>query len=430
MRKSMITMCIAILFITFTCTLYASDSTTIITRSDAVSKVIQALYNNTYSNEEKFDIDSYYCLHASGGTHFTPDDNLRKAGYPVLCEIYNNVEGPNFSDMNSPENSISLAKAMGIINGLPDGTFHPDEGLTYNQAYAILTSAFYSSKINGTELVLKDSITVAKNIGFFNELVKEDEKVTIIDFERMLNYCIQNTKDDIRNVLFMPAFTADECISYYANAIKTHNGMLQYALFDKNLQQLYKADFESRGWLTDIPGIWVESFSIEKINNLKYEITFNWVTSTKTILTTTIGVSTVAVNLGESTIYLITELENIEEMNTLYNTTIEKRIKELRPLDYSVVGNWIYYVVMGEEEGFHKMLLDGTQDSLICDFSNITHGINGSTSITSEVKEGYILYKFQALREYDENGQLCEDSHPIAYYRLNLYDNLLEPIDI
>lgn len=107
---------------------------------------------------------------------------------------------------------------------------------------------------------------------------------------------------------------------------------------------------------------------------------------------------------------------------------LEGQMKKLNAIDYCVIGNWAYYAVLGDEEGFHKMLLDGTQDTRICDFSNVTHGINGSTSITSEVKESYILYKFQALRQYDANGKL-EEPHPIDYYRLNLSDNTLELID-
>lgn len=107
---------------------------------------------------------------------------------------------------------------------------------------------------------------------------------------------------------------------------------------------------------------------------------------------------------------------------------LEEHMKKLNAIDYCVIGNWVYYAVLRPEEGFHKMLLDGTQDTRICDYSNVTNNINGSTSITSEVKEGYILYKFQALSQYDANGKL-EEPAPIYYYRLELSDNSLEPID-
>ena len=107
---------------------------------------------------------------------------------------------------------------------------------------------------------------------------------------------------------------------------------------------------------------------------------------------------------------------------------LEERMKELQGMDYCVVGNWVYYVVMGDEEGFHKILLDGTQDTYICDFSKVKYPINGSTSVTSEVKEDYILYKFQGLRQYDADGKL-DKPHPIYYYKLNLSNHTLESID-
>lgn len=311
MKKLIVTMFTTILFITFTGTLYAADSATTVTRSDAILKVVQSLYDGVYNNEEKFDIDSYYCIHASGYTHFVSDNDLIRRGYPALCAIYNSVKGPSFSDINLPENAISLAKEMGIINGFPDGTFHPREELTYGQAYAILTSAFYRSKINPNSLFPNDSITIAKSAGFFNELAQTNTKITTIDFDRMLNSCIQNTKDNIRNSLFIPAFTADECVSYYANAIKSRNGIIQYALFESNLQERYRTDFENRNWVTGVSDSWVESFSINNINNLDYEIDFNWATSTQTRFTTTLRIGTKAINLGEATIYLITGIENL-----------------------------------------------------------------------------------------------------------------------
>lgn len=106
---------------------------------------------------------------------------------------------------------------------------------------------------------------------------------------------------------------------------------------------------------------------------------------------------------------------------------LEERMKNLGAMDYCIVGNWVYYVVLGDEEGFHKMLLDGSQDTRICDFSNVTN-IGGSLAITSEYEGDMILYKMQSLREYDENGNVCEDPHPIDYYKLNLSNHTLEQI--
>lgn len=108
---------------------------------------------------------------------------------------------------------------------------------------------------------------------------------------------------------------------------------------------------------------------------------------------------------------------------------LEECMKERNAIDYCVVGNWVYYAALGPEEGIHRMLLDGTQDALVCDFGSLTNtSVDGSTSITSEVEEGYIVYKFQSLRQYDVNGNL-EDPLLGYYYRLNLSDSSLQPMD-
>ncbi|MHC1750592.1 MAG: stalk domain-containing protein [Cellulosilyticaceae bacterium] len=118
--------------------------------------------------------------------------------------------------------------------------------------------------------------------------------------------------------------------------------------------------------------------------------------------------------------------KEINRINITHDNSksLEVRMKEIGVMDYCVVDDWVYYVTLGDLEGFHKMSLDGTQDTRICDFSKVNYPINGSTSVTSEVKDGYIFYKFQGLRQYDANGKL-EEPHPIACYRLNLFSLLL-----
>lgn len=110
-----------------------------------------------------------------------------------------------------------------------------------------------------------------------------------------------------------------------------------------------------------------------------------------------------------------------------YSQGIAERMKELNAIDYCVVGDWIYYIVFGDYEGFHKMLLNGTQYTFICDFSNLRN-IGANVGVTSEYKGDYILYKMQSLRQYDANGNL-DDPYPIDYYRLDLLTDTLEPID-
>ncbi|MHC1747101.1 MAG: stalk domain-containing protein [Cellulosilyticaceae bacterium] len=108
------------------------------------------------------------------------------------------------------------------------------------------------------------------------------------------------------------------------------------------------------------------------------------------------------------------------------NLTVEEQMQKLRPMDYCVVGEWVYYVTLGDQEGFHKMALDGSKDIVINNFSKIMN-IGGSNAITSEVHENYILYKVQALCEVGINGVL-DPPHPISYYKLNLLDNTIEAV--
>ena len=311
MKKLIMTLFTATLFLSFAVTSFAADSTTGITRSDATLKVIQALYNGAYNNEKTFTIDDYYCIHASGSTHFVPDYTLKIEGYPVLCTLYQNVSELGFSDIKEPENAISLAKAMGIVKGFPNGTFHPQEALTYNEAYAILTSAFYLPKVHSTLIYPNDFINSAKNAGFFDASTQGDEKIPATAFEKMLNTCLQETKNSIQNTLFTPAFTADECVSYYANAVKNRNGMLQYALLHERLKERYSMDFENTNWVTGLSSSQIESFSINKIDPLNYEIHFNWAPSTTPASTPPLRVTLEAVSLGDVTVYLITTLENL-----------------------------------------------------------------------------------------------------------------------
>lgn len=106
--------------------------------------------------------------------------------------------------------------------------------------------------------------------------------------------------------------------------------------------------------------------------------------------------------------------------------TIEEWMKKFRPLDYCITEDWIYYVTLGDQEGFHKRSLDGKEDIIISDLSKLK-SIDGSTSVTSEYHETYILYKVQQLRQYDSDG-ILELPYPIYYYKLNLSDNTLEAI--
>lgn len=106
-----------------------------------------------------------------------------------------------------------------------------------------------------------------------------------------------------------------------------------------------------------------------------------------------------------------------------------QRMEDLHAIDYCIIDNYVYYAVLGDEEGFHRMLLDGTEDKRICDFSAITTGINGSTRIKlSEADDNSLLCEIQPMRQYNEDGSLTP-LIPADYYKINLSDYTVTRLD-
>lgn len=95
-----------------------------------------------------------------------------------------------------------------------------------------------------------------------------------------------------------------------------------------------------------------------------------------------------------------------------------------------VADEWVYYLPDLDE--IDKVKLDGSEKTKVCGTDafqvynanlDIYHDINGSTSVTAEYQDGYILYTCFQLREEGENK-----SNPPSYYRLDLDQNTLTPV--
>ena len=95
------------------------------------------------------------------------------------------------------------------------------------------------------------------------------------------------------------------------------------------------------------------------------------------------------------------------------------RMKELKAIDYCLVGDYVYYAVLGDDAGFHRMLIDGRDDVKIRGFEGIETPISGSTAITLEPKDGYILCKIRQMRQYQADGSLS-GPYPAEYVRIEL----------
>lgn len=90
-------------------------------------------------------------------------------------------------------------------------------------------------------------------------------------------------------------------------------------------------------------------------------------------------------------------------------------------LEPCVAGEWVYYLAnLGEID---KVKLDGSQKTRVCSTDalvvynanvNKYHGLNGSTSITAEYKDGYILYTCFQLKQVED-----KKVNPTSYYKLD-----------
>lgn len=94
-------------------------------------------------------------------------------------------------------------------------------------------------------------------------------------------------------------------------------------------------------------------------------------------------------------------------------------------LAYCEADGYIYYVTLGDNEGFHKMSSDGSDDVLIHDLEGIS--VNGSTAVTAEYEDGGVIFRFKQLSQTDENGE-ASDPAPTVSYKLDISDNSLNLI--
>ena len=85
-----------------------------------------------------------------------------------------------------------------------------------------------------------------------------------------------------------------------------------------------------------------------------------------------------------------------------------------------VAGEWVYYLPDLDE--IDKVKLDGSQKTKVCGTDalivynanvNKYHGLNGSTSVTAEYKDGYVLYTCFQLHEVGDKP------NPPSYYKLD-----------
>jgi hypothetical protein len=254
------------------------------TRASAVEKIVRELYKTDGTDDFAFELN--YCVHEGGYFHFVPGDELK--AYPILCQIYSSVDGRDFSDVPSGTDDtifILLAKAMGIINGNGNNTFAPNDFATYSHVVKMLVCATGS----GDQLAKEKGgypngyITVANDMGITKGMsFNGNDKISYDDFERMLGnwVAIKNIPVNVFGIDFAPAASPELCVSTYAQAVKDRCGTIQYALMDDELRDKTEEDFIGFYWVTGMSSLWVESYDINKVDDLLFDITFHYATST------------------------------------------------------------------------------------------------------------------------------------------------------
>lgn len=82
-----------------------------------------------------------------------------------------------------------------------------------------------------------------------------------------------------------------------------------------------------------------------------------------------------------------------------------------------LAGEWVYY--FPDLSGINKVKLDGSQKTRVCT-TDAFEELNGSTAVTAECKNGYILYKLVQLVPVGDSGPA-----KTSYYKLDLNSNKL-----
>ena len=266
----------------------AREDESYLMRANAVEAIVKTMYFS--GGDTDFTFEYNYCIQSDdgGSVRFMPDGKLRQDGYPILCELYNSVTGCGFSDISEENGSlsvfISLAKAMNIINGYPDGTFRPDKPVTYNEAVAMLVRAFGFGSFAGNINYFgypDGSLKAAADQGITTDMdFSGNDAIARQDFYAMLAAALENNQTKNLLVVFVPPSTADECVSAYAKACMDRDGAMQFALYDDELKEAERDDFISWGWVSGMSSPYIADFEIVNTGDLEYEVKFYYATST------------------------------------------------------------------------------------------------------------------------------------------------------
>lgn len=275
--KKLLTLIIAITTLLST-TAFAAEQDKYTSRGEAVYKIVQYMYDLSF--DEPYSIKDTYCMHEERSMRFTPSG---ESSYPMLGAIYSSMGWNGFSDISSEnENAIALnlAKEMKLIDGFGDSTFRANDAVTFGQAVKMLVCALgYRDKAISDGGYPNGFIKVADEIGLIKN-INLDAKITAKEFETLLKTAFNLEHYPTKSILRTMPTTAEDCVTMYAEAIKSRNGLAQYALLSDALKFQMEDDFIGLNWVTGASSPWVTGYDVNKINDFEYIVAFHYSTST------------------------------------------------------------------------------------------------------------------------------------------------------
>lgn len=178
-----------------------------------------------YSYREAIDVlSSFDIVQGNEDGTFAPDTAVTRAEFAALViraadmeEALGSVSGNRFSDIAEhwAEDYINLAAQLGYMNGHPDGTFAPDDVVTYEQVLKVLVI------ITGYQVAAEDCggypsgyFSIASQNGITKRTQVQDKQVLCRGEVAQLLY------DAMQVVLFVPDYYSENSMNY----IKDPNG--------------------------------------------------------------------------------------------------------------------------------------------------------------------------------------------------------------
>lgn len=96
---------------------------------------------------------------------------------------------------------------------------------------------------------------------------------------------------------------------------------------------------------------------------------------------------------------------------------VDGYMEKINALAYYNAGGYVYYITLGDLEGVHRMLFDGSEDIILQNLDGMEIGANTKVSITYNGSS--LIITAQELSQTDENGNV-EKPHPVHRYEIKL----------